>query len=575
MDTGNNRAAGRTVPTRSILSFGAIGVLVILLIVVGWRILGPAAGCSTNTVINVAAVPDMTPALQDLANRYNASGDSCGKVQVTEQDPADVLNTLTGRNLAGNAVDVDAWVPDSDFWLDLARTGGNRAPRLHATGISVARSPVVLAAPARVAHRLRTHHLEPSWRLLLGDWAGSAHRSPGWLDPMLPDPRHNVAGLAAMTAAREEMAGGQDLPARLTGFVRGAQKVAAATQDGLVSYLTSSDATKYPIGAVTEQAVWQHNDASSRSRLVALYPREGTADLDYPYAVTARGSARRKIAESFGDLLKSSYARGLMQQLGFRKPNGHAGRYLTQAPGVRSFTPRRLGSLRQAGLESGLKTWNRLGLGSRLLAVADVSPSSGQTVPGTGETRLEIGVKAATEGLGLFPDETDLGLWTSATDLDGTHSWHQVVSLGPITQVINGQTRRKRLLDAAENLRPRSSGGSGLYDSILAAFRYTKRTYHPDMVQSVLVFAASKDTGPHGSSLRQVTQQLRSELDPRRPVEILVIGLGNAVDFRALDQIVKPTGGAVYTTEDPDKIDQIFLKAVSRRICVPECPAPR
>lgn len=584
--------AERRARVRTIISVMSMAIVAILLAGGAWTVLGAHGGCPSGTVANVAAAPDMANALQTLANRYNSDPDSCGKVQVTEQDSADVLNTVTGRSLTPSTIRLDAWVPESSFWLNLARadiaatdasqpttpSSGAALPArtpplpLRPTGISVARSPVVLTGTTELLKKMTEEKVKPSWRLLLGQWvsSGSTGKPPEWLDPMFADPARNVSGLVAMEAARSEMEGGSDVPARLTGFIRGAQKVAAANQAAVVDYLGSNPPGGIPIGVASEQSVWYHNEFGARKKLAAFYPPEGTATLDYPYAITASPGPRERAAEKFGELLRSGYARGLMAQLGFRDSKDRASPILRESYGVNPATPKLSAHLGQNDLELGLRTWNRLGLNSRILVLADRSQTIGQAIPGSSKTRLQVAAEAARSGLGLFPDDTDMGLWTFATHQDGDRPYKEEVPLGRLTDVIDGETRRQRLYDVTGTIKPETSGGSGLYDTILAGYREVKRTYRDDRFQSVLLLVGSRNTT--GRSLDSLLNALSRERDPSKPIEINAIGFGDAVDANALNQITKPTGGGTYTTDDPEKIGQIFLQAVSRRVCTPECP---
>lgn len=581
--------ARRRARTLTIASFTATAIVAILLAGGAWTMLGGPGGCPRSTVINVAAAPDMASALQELAGRYNSDSDSCGQVQVTEQDSADVLNTVTGHSLTSGGVQPDAWVPESTFWLDLAGTdtaatdatrGTGRARAalpLHPTGISVARSPIVLTAATDVYKKVADDDVTPSWRLLLGDWASAGAKkgtdtAADRLAPMVADPTRNVSGLIAVQAARGEMDSGANMPARLTGFIRGTQQVAGANQQAILSYVGSRPPDGEPIGVTTEQSVWRHNQADPHKKLVAFYPKEGTTSLDYPYAITTSNSAHKRAATAFGDLLNSDYARGLMRQLGFRGADDQAGTILDKAFGINPDKPKVLKRLDRRHLERGLRTWNHLGLNSRMLVIADTSSAIGRMIPGTSTTRLQVATKAARSGLALFPDDSDIGLWTFARKLDGDRDYRKNVPLGPLTQVLDGKTRRTRLRDASRRIKPRTTDGSGLYDTILAAHRKMRRTYRDDRVQSVLILVGSRDDDPGGTSLHRLLSTLHKNHDSRKPVEIISIGFGDAVDTDALDQITKATGGASYTTDDPKQIGKIFLSAISRRVCTPECP---
>jgi hypothetical protein len=60
-------------------------------------------------------------------------------------------------------------------------------------------------------------------------------------------------------------------------------------------------------------------------------------------------------------------------------------------------------------------------------------------------------------------------------------------------------------------------------------------------------------------------EALKKEKDAKRPIQVVLIGIGPSIGEAKLRQIVRVTGGGVFTTEDPAKIGEIFLKAVSLR----------
>jgi hypothetical protein len=57
---------------------------------------------------------------------------------------------------------------------------------------------------------------------------------------------------------------------------------------------------------------------------------------------------------------------------------------------------------------------------ARLLAVVDVSGSMAAPAPGAeGSSRLALALGAAAAGLQLYPDSTEVGLWSFSEDLSG------------------------------------------------------------------------------------------------------------------------------------------------------------
>jgi Ca-activated chloride channel homolog len=53
--------------------------------------------------------------------------------------------------------------------------------------------------------------------------------------------------------------------------------------------------------------------------------------------------------------------------------------------------------------------------------------------------------------------------------------------------------------------------------------------------------------------------------DPKRPIEVIAIGIGNEVNKSELDKITAATEGGAFVTADPAQIGDIFLKAISLR----------
>jgi len=55
-------------------------------------------------------------------------------------------------------------------------------------------------------------------------------------------------------------------------------------------------------------------------------------------------------------------------------------------------------------------------------------------------------------------------------------------------------------------------------------------------------------------------------MHPKRPVRVVIIGIGPEVNQKELETIVKPTAaGGVFIAPDPAKIGEIFLEAIATR----------
>ena len=91
-------------------------------------------------------------------------------------------------------------------------------------------------------------------------------------------------------------------------------------------------------------------------------------------------------------------------------------------------------------------------------------------------------------------------------------------------------------------------------------------TYKPEFVNSIVLFTDGKNDDANGPTLRQTLNRLREMTDSAKPVQVIIIGIGDGIDVNELKQIASVTGGSVYVARTPSEIQKIFLQAMSRRI---------
>ena len=66
--------------------------------------------------------------------------------------------------------------------------------------------------------------------------------------------------------------------------------------------------------------------------------------------------------------------------------------------------------------------------------------------------------------------------------------------------------------------------------------------------------------------LNQLVRELEKVRDPKRPVRMIIIGIGLEVDRNELETIAKASGsGAVFVAEDPADMGDIILQAIASR----------
>jgi len=544
-------------------------------------------GCSGETKLTVAAAGEIAPAIADAAREWvdgGAQSDGvCVAVDVREQDPVDVAAvvagkhgvSLTGVGLAnGTATMPDVWVPDSTTWLLRLRSAASGfAPT---NGDSIARSPVVIALPQPVAQSLGWPDKKLSWNDLLGQLTTGTAIRPGIVEPSRD--AAGLSGLLALGAAAGEA--GADAQQAQTAVLRSlAVGKSALRQDLLARFPRSADpatvAQALSAAPLSEEDVVRYNAAKPPIPLAALYLEPAPMSLDYPYAVMpGTDPMKAKAAEGLFRVLTTADFKDRLGARHLRGPDGTWGDGFEAPAGAPSpaGTPQvtvspdsggtAAGGLDPAVVDRTLATWTAVTLPARMLAVIDVSGTmSGRVATAGGTTRMEITKQAATRGLGLFSDDWAVGLWTFSTNMGGGKDYRELV---PIQPVASG---RPRLLAALGQVQPKPGGDTGLYDTILAAYRTVQDGWQSGRVNSIVMLTdgIGNDDPEGGISHNGLLTELKKIKDDKRPVQLIIIGLGDEVNRGPLEEITKTTGGGVFVAEDPARIGDIFLQAISLR----------
>ncbi|MEV0348863.1 substrate-binding and VWA domain-containing protein [Nonomuraea sp. NPDC050680] len=534
---------------------------------------GAGALCTTRepVLVSVAAAVDVAPAAMEAAGKFNDAknsiGGRCVLVQVTEQPPATVLRTLIGDRAGVLRERPDGWIADSSAWIRLARKQGASALP---TGESVvATSPLVFATRSSLAQRFSVGKTEMNWRMVFPSTV-RGRLTPNANEPdivRVPDPSLAGAGIATVAAARDVVGNGPEADKALTAFVRWAQAGSAPDYRSMLAAVDDHTFWQRPVVIVPEQSVWTHNQQPSTDPVVALNPREGTIDLDYPYVVTATDPTAAEASTLFADWLRGPEAQDLVRRAGFHSGDGKLGP-ISPGPQIPTVAPKTRPSVSPEDIDAALQAWSRLAPPTNILVLADTSKHMAEKLKNT--TRLGVSLAAAKIGLRLFPDTTHMGLWEFADGLGQAKGYQQRVSLGPISRPESGQLVRRSVLDQlTTTITAHPDRDSSLYDAILGGFHELAGKYREEMNNTLLVITAGKDDG-RGIKLPQLVSKLREEWDPNKPIQIVIIAFGNA-DRASLSDITSVTNGSLHIAQQPDEIIDVFLAALARRLCHPTC----
>ncbi|HTZ92039.1 MAG TPA: substrate-binding and VWA domain-containing protein [Streptosporangiaceae bacterium] len=577
------RERSRRIGTAKLLAV-AIAVSALCMVTLTAKAVITRADCSdTPVLVNVAVSYDIAPAIETVAQAFNnqnvtASG-HCVQVQVTEGDPATQASQIDGQAALGGLPTIDAWIPDSSVWVDMARSYPLGAENVQPTGKSVARSPLMLVTTAAVAAKTHIFDSPPGWNVLLPPSDGGPPASLG-LAVDLPDPTDSSAGLATLIEVSRRLG---DSAAARAGFTQFVLRV-ESTEDfdslsGLQQFVASTQAPffRQAVTVASEQAVIAYDKATPKAPLDARYPTGpdpsfGSPELDYPYVLTTSKARALQAAAEFGTYLQSSYARSVIRYYGFRSSDGVPD-VMPASAGLSSQPLQVATAATATQVASNLQAWEKLGLGSRDLALIDVSPAMAEPDGDGTQTLHEELNQTAARGLALFPNSTSMGLWEMGAGNSVSKPYTQLVSIGPLTADYGVITRRSQLQELTGTL-PIGHGTLPLHAAILDAYREMTQTYLPNYSNAVLVLTAGVDSARHDLSLSSLVTKLRALYNPSKKVELVILMFGQQGNFAALQQIANATGGVAYQVANPASVGKIFIEAVSQRMCTQGCAQP-
>ncbi|MFI6073461.1 VWA domain-containing protein [Actinoplanes sp. NPDC051343] len=539
--------------------------------------------CAGSIQLNVAAATEIAPAVSSAAQRWvkdgaNVNG-TCVAVNVQAMLPATVASavarehkvTLTGLPAAPATVTVpDVWVADSSTWLLRLKS---EAPGFTPTDLKpLAQSPIIVGMPEPVAQTIGWPDKKLGWKDLLGLLTTNTQIRTGTTDPI-----RDATGLSGLLALGQAAGAGDKAQAVKVGALRAlAQGSSNLKPDLLQKFPQSTDpndiATSLSAAPLSEADVVSYNAQKPPVPLVALYMEPSPPPLDYPYAVMPEiDITKSRAAEALRAQLQTSSFKDALATAGLRAADGSVGTGFAKPIGAPVASPAVSASANSSGsaaagldastLSQALGSWAAITLPGRVLAVFDVSGSMAEPVPTAGGlTRAKVTQGAATQGLALFDDKWAVGTWLFSTDMDGKKPYKEIVPISPLA------SRRTDLQNAITKIVPKPDGDTGLYDTVLAAYKNVENTWQRGKINSVLLFTDGVNENPEGINQATLISQLKKLNDPKRPVRLVIIGIGTGVDRNELQAITSATpAGGVFIAEDPAKIGQIFLQAIANR----------
>ncbi len=569
---------------------------------------------SDNCTHLVAAVSSEKMALfQELSTQFQSSPEAqalakCAKIvantSVGSGESTELLKSGWNTSQTDKQQPV-LWAPASSTWVQQVINSKNTDSI--GPSQSIARSPVVMAMPEQMAQKLGWPTKQISMRDLHDlclDPAGWGKFGPGaatWggfklgkTNPFTSATGSNVLLMQAY-AATGKQAGltPEDINASFnfskelescvihygdtTGNVlkRGFELASQGKPLGYVSAVAVEETSviNYNLGNPDSHAP-KPGEVFNRpaSRMVAVYPSEGSLESDNPLVVLDASIApwvtpeERTAAEAFQKFATSLPAQKLMGDFGFRPadPTVLVGGQVNTDNGVDPSKP--VVKLEQPSVpvtNVAKERWNDLRKPSNVLFAIDVSGSMVQQRVGN-DTFLTAAIRGAQQTLGHFRPSDNIGVITFTTDQYGTAN---IVSNlrgnGPIVSPLGGSLESLKI--AIGDLQ--GGAGTPLYDTLSDAYRQMNDLAEPGRINAIVLLSDGKDENSTRVSRDQLMQQLDrtagGETISDRQVRVFPIIYGESAPSDDLNQIARLTGGQVFDSSDPRRINLVFSQVIN------------
>ena len=112
---------------------------------------------------------------------------------------------------------------------------------------------------------------------------------------------------------------------------------------------------------------------------------------------------------------------------------------------------------------------------------------------------------------------------------------------------------------AIASVKPQHTG-TGLYDTILAAYTAARDHYAPGTSNQIMVFTDGINADDRGSiSRKELVRRLERAKDPRRPVQLSVVGFGKPAELQALGTALAPVGAYVEPLQSAPQVEAMSI----------------
>ncbi|HEY3008524.1 MAG TPA: substrate-binding domain-containing protein [Micromonosporaceae bacterium] len=499
----------------------------------------PRADGTCPRTVRVVTSASFAPVLEALAPSLESAA-NCVHIE------ADIGDGRTGPQRA-KQIDADVWIPDDAAWAGVAGDLEIAQDDVVGSGTVLAESPVYMVTDTNTAARIKDAG---------GSWLALANLLSARKDVRLAvrDPNSSADGMVAVGAVAESVWLAKSMDASALALAR----IFTVTRT-IAGVAPALPAKAGEVGLVPEYALLPSLASPAPGRTI-LAGSDYAVLLRYTWfpTVAAVSDPLRAagIYRLFDELTKSS-ASGALATAGLRVPDSDAPPGDAGTPGPSADLPtlpgRQLAVLKPHHVDHVLATWYPADRRTNLLIVVDVSGSMGSPVPGTRTPLIRV-VAQGCRSLGdLLPNDSQLGLWEFGANLSAPRDYRVLLPPRPL-----GPAQRAAAAKACNGLAAKKTG-TGLYDTILAAYVTARNTYRAGVPSHVLIFTDGINDDKKSITLPSLSAALARSKDPNRPVQLSVVMFGQAEGEDALKKALRPIDGYVEALSTVDEVTAVFI----------------
>ncbi len=519
---------------------------------------GGGKGAPKDAVrVSFAYSPEKQALLEPIIQRFNDQRRKVGGKPVYV-DAQVVSSGDAETRIARGRLKPTVWSPASSLWGRLLNFQADR-PYVPDVNPSIVRTPLVIAMWEPLARALGWPRKPVGFKQILA----LATSKRGWADYGRPEfgrfklghtnPEFSTSGLSAVaaeyfaaTGKREGLSERDVTRPAVRSQIRTVER--SIVHYGDTTLFFADQLRKYGPGyasavAMEEQTLVDFNRRRRGTKLVGIYPSEGTFFSDNPLIVLDApwvSRQQRDGARAFGDYLRAEVTPETASRGGFRPgdPDAKAGSPIDAAHGANPAQPKRVLGLPDPRVLARIKsTWRQDRKPANIMLVVDKSGSMSE------EGKLD----QAKQGLKVFFRELSPQDRVGLISFDD--SVFRPVGIAPFSR------NRTRLDRAVSDLIP--DGETAVYDATDRGLRTIQGLRDSTRINAVVALTDGEDNASDQTPQGLVSTLERQARSEGLSVRVYTIAYGSQANRQVLKDIARASGGKEFEG-DPDDIEAVY-----------------